>query len=126
MTTTAKLPDVLPGHWETPMGLEMAQRYAAIRRCELSAQNMADFEVANHVFTHPSIMNLTIAKDRIRWLSVQLAIAEADRLRLMAAATLAYEVMGKNRLASMDQNPKGVMDVLGYAIGQVVDRDGKK
>lgn len=73
---TAKLPDFLLGHWTTPEGLEMAKRYAAMRRMELMAQNMTDMEVANAVFLEPSIMNLTVAKDRIRWLSVHLAMAD--------------------------------------------------
>lgn len=41
--------------------------------------------------------------------------AHAD---LLKAAKLAYEIMSKHRLASMDQNPKGVMDILGSAIAK--------
>lgn len=35
---------------------------------------------------------------------------------LLAAAQLAYRVITKHRLASMDQNPHGVIDVLGSAV----------
>jgi hypothetical protein len=73
------LPAELPGHWMTPDGREMTARYAGMHRMEVMAQNKTDLEVANDVFLDPSIMNLTVAKDRIRWLSVQLALA-ADRV----------------------------------------------
>jgi len=85
-TMTAKLPDVLAGHWATPEGLEMARRYAGMHRMEVMAQNQTDMEVANAAFMDPSIMNLTVAKDRIRWLSVQLALANAGKAALLTTA----------------------------------------
>lgn len=45
-------------------------RYDCERR-ELAGGDMTDDEVANAVYLDPSINNLTIAKDRIRWLSRQ-------------------------------------------------------
>ncbi len=42
-------------------------------RASLAGGDMTDCEVANAVYLDPSIVNLTIAKDRIRWLSRKLA-----------------------------------------------------
>lgn len=42
-------------------------------RAQLAGGHMSDDEVANAVYLDPSINNLTIAKDRIRWLSRKLA-----------------------------------------------------
>ncbi|WP_454629430.1 hypothetical protein [Bradyrhizobium cenepequi] len=42
-------------------------------RAQTAGGHLTDDEVANAVFLHPSIENLTIAKDRVRWLSRQLA-----------------------------------------------------
>lgn len=72
---TAEIPDVMPGHWITKDGADMARRFGAMQRHELKAQNMTDMEVANAVFLDANLMNLTVAKDRIRWLSVHLAMA---------------------------------------------------
>lgn len=49
-------------------------RYDCERRA-LAGGDMTDDEVANAVFLDPGIGNLTIAKDRIRWLSRKLAEA---------------------------------------------------
>lgn len=73
----ADISNHVPGHWDTLDGAEMARRYAKINRMELPAQNMTDMAVANQVFLNPTLMNLTIAKERIRWLSVQLVLAKA-------------------------------------------------
>lgn len=45
-------------------------------RAQLAGGDMTDDEVANAVFLNSSIHNLTIAKDRIRWLSRRLEQAE--------------------------------------------------
>lgn len=50
-------------------------RYACDRR-ELAGGHFTDDEVANGVFMHPSINWLTVAKDRIRWLSRRLELSE--------------------------------------------------
>lgn len=44
-------------------------------RAQIAGGHLTDDEVANAVFLDPSIENLTIAKDRIRWLSRQLEAA---------------------------------------------------
>ena len=41
-------------------------------RAQLAGGHMTDDEVANAMYLDPNIGNLTIAKDRIRWLSRQL------------------------------------------------------
>ncbi|MCP1852732.1 MULTISPECIES: hypothetical protein [unclassified Bradyrhizobium] len=46
-------------------------------RAQLAGGDLTDDEVANAVFLDPGINNLTIAKDRIRWLSRQLEKATA-------------------------------------------------
>lgn len=74
---TINIPEQLAGHWLTPDGYEKAKELAGKPRCTLYAQNMTDFEVANAIYLDPqNIVNQTVAKERIRWLSVQLAIAE--------------------------------------------------
>jgi hypothetical protein len=56
-------------------------------RASTAGGHLTDDEVANAVFLDPSIQNLTIAKDRIRWLSRKLAEALAER----AAATVCHD-----------------------------------
>ena len=48
-------------------------------RAALCGGSMTDDEIANAVFLDPSIMNLTAAKDRIRWLSRALASAKQEQ-----------------------------------------------
>lgn len=84
--------NVIPGHWDTPEGTEMANEYAGKPRDYLGMSFLSDLAMANEVFMHgdmsdhqniaammagkPSRMiYVHAAKDRIRWLSVQLAIA---------------------------------------------------
>lgn len=73
-----KLPNVLPGHWHTQQGHEMAERYAKMTRDDITGKQFTDFELANGVYMHDDLVFQTIAKDRIRWLSVQLAIAKGN------------------------------------------------
>jgi hypothetical protein len=77
-----ELPDVLPGHWDTPDGREMAERYARMTREKLGNSKHSDLAMANAIFMvgreDLELIGLqTAAKERIRWLSVQLAIANA-------------------------------------------------
>ncbi|UFX42014.1 hypothetical protein HAP47_0022240 [Bradyrhizobium sp. 41S5] len=51
-------------------------------RAQLAGGDLTDDEVANAVFLDPGINNLTIAKDRIRWLSRRLESAGADLARI--------------------------------------------
>jgi len=68
------------GHWNTPEGTDKANEYAEMSRDDLAMGNMSDLELANaqYLVSRDSISLLsyqTAAKERIRWLSVQLAIA---------------------------------------------------
>lgn len=76
------LPTELPGHWSTVEGRAMAERYAKMTRRELGNAQYTDFETANAIYMVDRndlslIVWQTAAKERIRWLSVQLAIAQA-------------------------------------------------
>lgn len=81
-TTADELNLIEPGHWETLDGREMARRYAAMERGQLGMADMTDFRLSNAVYMADRhdielIAYQTAAKDRIRWLSVQLALAKA-------------------------------------------------
>jgi len=75
--------EALPGHWETATGREMAERYLLQERQDLVHGDLSDFTVANAVYlASRSDLDLirwqTAAKERIRWLSAQLAKARGD------------------------------------------------
>lgn len=75
-----ELPETLDGHWDTPGGRDMAQTYAGYSRANLLMGNLSDLALANAVFMAGRddldlIHYQTAAKERIRWLSVQLALA---------------------------------------------------
>lgn len=77
---TGILPDVLDGHWTTAEGREMAERYAAQPRSAIGFPDHTDFSLANAVYlADRNSLDLTVmqtaAKDRIRWLSANLAMA---------------------------------------------------
>jgi hypothetical protein len=66
------------GHWNTPEGAEMAKRYFVLTRDDLVRGDVSDMELANSVFMAGRNdidlgMWQTAAKERIRWLSAQLA-----------------------------------------------------
>lgn len=70
----------VPGHWSTDEGTDMANTYAAKTREQLAYGNKTDLELANAIFMvgrgDLDLIGLqTAAKERIRWLSVQLALA---------------------------------------------------
>ena len=50
MTPPPTLPSTLPGHWETPEGLQMAHGYADMTRAELCMGHLPDMHVANGVY----------------------------------------------------------------------------
>ena len=79
---TPTLPDVAPHHWDSPEGREMAAEYSTLLRNQLGHSALSDFALANAVFLvgrdDLRLINFqTSAKERIRWLSVQLVIAKA-------------------------------------------------
>lgn len=84
MTT---LPETAPGHWDTPEGREIAVEYLAKGRHEICMGDVSDFHLANKQYledvhvgavTFQTMIHVqTAAKERIRWLSVHLANAQA-------------------------------------------------
>lgn len=87
MTTelsTERLAEAVPGHWHTAEGAEMANTYAGKDRSDLGMGHLTDFELANAVYMASRndldlLMYQTAAKERIRWLSARLAMAEATQ-----------------------------------------------
>lgn len=76
------IPVKAPGHWDTDDGGLLAYAYAERTRTHLLMGDRSDFALANDQYLasrdDPSlIVYQTAAKERIRWLSVRLAIAEA-------------------------------------------------
>jgi len=70
-----ELPEVMPGHWSTAGGRDMALATLDDPNMARSRERISDFALANEVFLSPGIVNLTDAKERIRWLSAELAVA---------------------------------------------------
>lgn len=121
-----KLPETLPHHWAGPEGHAVATVYADRSREQQAMPHMSDFALANAVYMASGgspmlIAYQTAAKERIRWLSVQLAIKEAELAALKGAPAgeapqLVIAVRG------------GMVDALyGYALPEVeiyiADRD---
>lgn len=76
------LPTILHGHWETPESAVIVARCVDQTRVDLCMGDCADLSLANAIFLIDryslDLLPLqTAAKERIRWLSVQLAIANA-------------------------------------------------
>lgn len=93
------LPPVVAGHWNTADGQEMAARYAVMTRNQLASGQMSDMEAAFYIaMTMRDDLNhegrLSVAKDRIRWLSVQLALRDAEIAALRAPKTLVIHMGG--------------------------------
>lgn len=77
------LPDKVPGHWETENGAAVARMEVKRKREQLAYGNRSDYDLANAIFMvdRGSLDMLPMqqaAKERIRWLSVQLAVAQAQ------------------------------------------------
>ena len=89
------IPDIAPGHWDTPEGRELAERALTETRSQLTKGQLSDFALANAVFMANRygldlIVYQTAAKERIRWLSAMLAAVTAD-LELTSEALRAIE-----------------------------------
>jgi Lar family restriction alleviation protein len=68
------------GHWETLEGESLAREYVAKSRADLCKGELSDFNLANQQYLagradHDLVVWQTAAKERIRWLSAQLALA---------------------------------------------------
>lgn len=82
------------GHWDTDEGYAIAEEYALMSRSDLSYGDRSDLAIANAVFLvgrdDLRLINFqTAAKERIRWLSVKLAIANRDNATLTTRAETA-------------------------------------
>jgi hypothetical protein len=82
MGAPLNLPSTLTGHWNALDGFEMAKRYAPMTRAQLCGGTSTDMLVAFEIASlrrddPPGIFEPTLAtaRDRIRWLSAQLARA---------------------------------------------------
>ena len=92
------LPDKLQGHWMTDEGAAMAREVAVFDRDDLSFGILSDFEFANAIFmadrNAPDLITYqTGAKARIRWLSVQVALAQAEAKLYRDSYSKAVETM---------------------------------
>lgn len=72
------LPETAAGHWDSDAGREMAETYLGKARSDLMNGDISDLALANRMFmAGRSDLDLvawqTAAKERIRWLSAQLA-----------------------------------------------------
>lgn len=70
----------IDGHWVSDGGTEMANRYVEMSRADLAYGHRSDLELANDMYMADrnslDLLSLqTAAKERIRWLSAQLALA---------------------------------------------------
>lgn len=78
--TILALPVPLPGHWDTEDGRDIASECVTQDRARIAYGDKSDMEIANAVFMVDRydlalIHYQTAAKERIRWLSAQLALA---------------------------------------------------
>lgn len=109
----ALLPETLPGHWDTVDGRDMAERYLKEGRDQLGKRELSDMALANAQYLEDinvgtvtfqsAIAMQTAAKERIRWLSAHLALAElrlAEALRIARVVELGIEDMQCRRTAS--------------------------
>jgi len=80
ITAAPAVPDSMPGHWDSSDGARMAREYVGLYREQLLKGDVSDLALANAQFLKGRedldlIVYQTAAKERIRWLSVQLAVA---------------------------------------------------
>jgi hypothetical protein len=91
------LPDSLTGHWDTTGDREMAERYLKEGRHQLAKGDLSDMALANAQYLEDinvgtvtfqsAIAMQTAAKERIRWLSAHLALANANSRDMLDALT---------------------------------------
>lgn len=106
--------EAAPGHWETQEGVDIANSYRAVSRAGLCGGEMSDFAVANLIYmADRSALDLvarqTTAKERIRWLSVQLA--DAKRQLEAKERRIAELLEANNRYVQRYRLLKGAADV---------------
>lgn len=87
------IPPRPPGHCESDDAWnEFCQRYESKPRADLAGGHMSDFYLANAVYMADrnslGLIGLqTAAKERIRWLSIELAKAQAEIAALTGGAS---------------------------------------
>lgn len=122
MENAIKLPDVLPGHWETDEGSGMAKHYLADypTRHRLCGGRHSDMAIARDIaLLSRNDLNfepvLSSAKDRIRWLSAQLAVSQAALARLgsMEAFDVATANVSKEEKMRIDFARAHIIKVAG-------------
>lgn len=120
---TGELPEVLPGHWTTPGGRDMALATLGDPHMARSRERISDFALANEVFLSPGIANLTDAKERIRWLSARLALAASPPAPANAGNPVAaLERLKRERLCGGDdctEYDHGVDEGIDVALAEV-------
>lgn len=94
------LPEKLAGHWETPDGAKMAAEYAGMKRDALSFGQYSDMMAATEIsmlMRNSPVFEptLAMAKDRIRWLSVQLFLAQNQLAIFNPPTTIELETIAK-------------------------------
>ena len=117
------LPKTMPGHWDTPDGYEVAQQYIGRDRSAIGKGDLSDLHVANAVFLADRndldlIVWQTAAKQRIRWLSVQLALAigrEAAMVEALTEARVVFELVEHPSAKDPDHSDR--IEQLGEDIG---------
>lgn len=77
-----QLPDAMPGYWDSHEGAEIARQQLGLKRDALFMGDISDLALANaqYLVSRHSLELIhyqTAAKERIRWLSAQLAASEA-------------------------------------------------
>lgn len=90
------LPQTAPGHWDTVEGRSIAEDYLKLDRASLFMGDKSDLALANAQYledisvgtvTFQSAIGMqTAAKERIRWLSAQLAASNLCIVELEAEA----------------------------------------
>lgn len=112
-----ELPQSLPGHWESEGGREMARLYATKQRGELVLSDVSDLALANLCFLEGNLRNQTAAKDRIRWLSVQLALVTGELDRRVTELLEANNREVEHR-REVENRLKDLQDRLAKALGE--------
>lgn len=93
-------------------------------RAKLPGGDLTDDELANQVFLEPNIANLTLAKERIRWLSRQIyatppAPGAADRERnlrrlVIAARAVCFDNQGPDALRALDKASEAFSELVAW------------
>lgn len=108
---------IIPGHWATSDGAEMAARCVGEDRSQLTKGDLSDFALANAQFLASRhdldlIVYQTAAKERIRWLSAQLARAQAALEPFATLAARNVDADGWNT-AGISTSRERILDWIG-------------